>query len=61
VRNRTRRRLREAVRALQTRPGFDCVLSAKTKAAEADFAALRAGTSSLLKRAGLLADAEASA
>jgi ribonuclease P protein component len=62
VRNRVRRRLREAVRALDTRPGFDCVISAKTKAAEADFAGLRRATSSLLQRAGVLApESEASA
>jgi ribonuclease P protein component len=61
VRNRVRRRLREAVRALPTLPGFDCVLSAKTKAAEADFAALRVATATLLKRAGVLAQGEASA
>ncbi|HUF53434.1 MAG TPA: ribonuclease P protein component [Dehalococcoidia bacterium] len=55
VRNRVRRRLREAVRALDTRPGFDCVISAKTKAAEADFSRLRQATASLLERAGVLA------
>jgi ribonuclease P protein component len=61
VRNRVRRRLRETVRALPTLPGFDCVLSARTKAADADFAALSAAAGSLLKRAGLLAEGEASA
>jgi ribonuclease P protein component len=58
VRNRVRRRLREMVRVLPLRQGFDCVLSAKTKAAEADFAALRAAAVNLLRRADLLADAE---
>ncbi len=62
VRNRVRRRLRETVRALPTRPGFDCVLSAKTKAATAEFARLRSATASLLERSGVLAGpAEASA
>jgi len=62
VRNRVRRRLRETVRALPTRQGFDCVLSAKTKAADAEFARLRSAAESLLQRAGVLAGpAEASA
>lgn len=54
VRNRVRRRLRETVRALDAQPGYDCVISAKTKAAEADFARLREATASLFERAGLL-------
>lgn len=58
VRNRVRRRLRETVRALDTRPGFDCVISAKTKAAAADFAQLRTATTTLLSRAGVLAPNE---
>ena len=62
VRNRVRRRLRETVRVLATRQGFDCVLSAKAKAADADFARLSSAAESLLQRAGVLADpAEASA
>ncbi len=55
VRNRVRRRLRETVRVLPTRQGFDCVLSAKAKAADADFARLSAAAESLLERAGVLA------
>ncbi|MEX1194307.1 MAG: ribonuclease P protein component [Dehalococcoidia bacterium] len=58
VRNRVRRRLREIVRVAPTNPGFDCVLSAKTKAADAEFARLRSAASSLLKRAGVLAGPE---
>ena len=62
VRNRVRRRLRETVRALPTGQGFDCVLSAKTKAADADFPRLRSAAESLLQRAGVLAaPSEASA
>ncbi len=62
VRNRVRRRLRETVRALPRGQGFDCVLSAKTKASAAEFARLRAAAESLLERAGVLGNAtEASA
>lgn len=57
VRNRVRRRLRETVRALDTHHGFDCVISAKTKAADADFQHLRSATASLLERSGVLAPA----
>jgi ribonuclease P protein component len=54
VRNRVRRRLRETVRALPARAGYDCVVSAKAKAAEADFARLRSATATLFERAGIL-------
>ncbi len=54
VRNRVRRRLREAVRVLPLRPGWDVVLAAKTAAARANFQALRGAVADLLTRAGLL-------
>ena len=56
VRNRVRRRLREAVRVLPLRPGWDIVLNAKTAAARADFHALNRAVAHLLTRAGLLID-----
>ncbi len=54
VRNRVRRRLREAVRALPSRPGWDVVISAKRAASEADFHQLKAAVADLLGRARLL-------
>jgi len=54
VRNRVRRRLREAVRSLPARPGWDVVISAKTPAAEADFHRLRRAVAALMSRAGIL-------
>ena len=60
VRNRTRRRIREAVRVLPLATSWDVVISAKTKAATADFHELRASVMDLLARAGLLSkEAEA--
>jgi ribonuclease P protein component len=61
VRNRTRRRLREIVRVLPAVVGYDCVLSAKSKAADAEFARLRTAATTLLQRAGLLPNGEAGA
>jgi ribonuclease P protein component len=54
VRNRTRRRLREAVRVLPVATSWDIVFSTKTKAATADFNQLRAAAIDLLTRASLL-------
>jgi ribonuclease P protein component len=54
VRNRVRRRLREAVRVLPANPGWDVVVSAKTRAAEADFHELSRAVIELLERAGIL-------
>jgi ribonuclease P protein component len=54
VRNRTRRRLKEAVRLLPVAQPWDIVVSAKAKAAEADFHQLRSAVIDLLGRAGLL-------
>jgi ribonuclease P protein component len=56
VRNRTRRRIREAVRVLPLAEPWDIVVNAKTKAASADFHELRASVMDLLTKAGLLKD-----
>ena len=56
VRNRTKRRLREAVRVLPLATSWDVVVSAKTKAADADFQQLRSSVIDLLTKAGLLAN-----
>jgi ribonuclease P protein component len=57
VRNRVRRRLREVVRSLLLREGWDIVVIARRSAAEATYWELRDSLASLLKRAGLLATA----
>jgi len=54
TRNRTKRRLREAARALPVAPGYDVVISARRAAAAAGFNALAASLRSLLARAGVL-------
>lgn len=54
VRNRVRRRLREALRSLPLRPGFDVVVTARPEAAAAGFQALRSELALLLRRARLL-------
>lgn len=54
VRNRTRRRLQESLRVQPLHPGWDIVVSAKAKAAEADFHELNRATVDLLARAGIL-------
>jgi ribonuclease P protein component len=54
VRNRVRRRLREAVRALPARPGWDVVISARAAAAQADFLELKAAVANLFVRADIL-------
>ena len=56
VRNRVRRRLREGVRSLPLRPGWDVVISAKAAAAEADFHELREAAADLLARARILSE-----
>jgi len=56
VRNRTRRRIREAVRVLPLAASWDVVISAKTRAATGDFHQLRASVMDLLARAKLLAN-----
>ncbi len=54
VRNKVRRRLREVVRALALRPGFDVVITARPPAAQSDFAHLQSELTLLCKRAKLL-------
>lgn len=56
VRNRVRRRLREAVRVLPLASSWDIVVSAKARTASADFRELRGAVVDLLSRAGLLAE-----
>lgn len=56
VRNRVRRRLRESIRVLAAIPGWDVVVSAKTRAAEADFHELNRAAVDLLTRAGILGE-----
>ncbi len=58
VRNRLKRRLREAVRSLPVAAGWDLVLNARGEAAGADYHRLRAEVSALMARAGVLQDAE---
>lgn len=57
VRNRVRRRLREAVRAdlPRLRPGLDLVVVARSAAAGADYQQLRGAIQRLLERAGAYA------
>jgi len=54
VRNRLRRRLRESLRVLPSRLGWDVVVSAKAPAAGAPFRELNRAVVDLLTRAGIL-------
>ena len=54
VRNRTKRRLRETVRQMDIRPGYDVVIIGQPAAATSSYQALRAGVMDLLTRARLL-------
>ncbi len=54
VRNRVKRRLREAARALPLRQGLDIVIGARKPAAEAQYEALRQALQTLLDRAKAL-------
>ena len=54
VRNRLRRRLREAMRSLSVAEGYDLVVTARPEAASATFAALKSELELLLRRARLL-------
>ncbi len=56
VRNRIKRRLREAVRSLPLAPGWDLVLNVRRGAATADFRQLRQTLAELATRAGVLRD-----
>ena len=55
VRNRAKRRLREAVRLAPVREGWDLVLIARRDASSADFHTLGRSARALLGRAGVLA------
>jgi ribonuclease P protein component len=54
VRNRVKRRLREALRGLGPAGGWDVVVIARPAAATMDFDGLRAALAPLLRRAGLI-------
>ena len=58
VRNRLKRRLREAVRSLSVAPGWDLVLNARRGATEADYHRLREVVAHLMARAGVLNESE---
>lgn len=60
VRNRVKRRLREAARRLAVRDGFDIVVGARKPAADAGFEALCGALASLTERAGVLTQVPAS-
>ena len=54
IRNRVKRRLREAVRSLRPTAGWDVVIVARPQAAAADFGSLRDALWSLFRRAGIV-------
>jgi len=56
VRNRVRRRLRESVRVQPVNPGWDVVVSTKSRAAQANFQELNRAVVQLLGKAGILAE-----
>lgn len=58
VRNRVKRRLREAIGSLEFREGWNVTVSARQRAARADYWGLRASVEALARRSGLLAGAE---
>jgi len=58
VRNRVRRRLKEAFRSLTLNDGFDVVIVPRPGAAKADFWTLKGELSLLLKRARILKEEE---
>lgn len=55
VRNRVKRRLREILRQMPLRPGWDIVFIVRLPAANASYASLEKAARDLLLRAGLLA------
>ena len=55
TRNRIRRRLREALRALKPHEGYDIVIVAQPPAAASDFWTLKSELEKLLRRAKLIA------
>ena len=58
VRNKLRRRLREAARSLPLENGWDIVVIARRSAADATYGQLWESLASLLERAGVLAKLE---
>lgn len=60
VRNRARRRMREALRLkmAEIEPGWDVVLSVQPRCVEATWADIQAAVDQLLRRAGLYAEPE---
>ncbi len=56
VRNRVRRLLKEIVRVVLVRPGWDIVFIARSRAADADYHRIRSSVNRLLSRANLLMD-----
>ena len=59
VRNRVKRRLREAVRGLVLQEGFDVVIGARKRAADADFRVLSLTLAELCRRSGVLSQPSA--
>jgi len=55
VRNKVRRRLREAVRSLPLKEGWDVVVIARRSAADTTYRELRESLASLVARAGVMA------
>jgi ribonuclease P protein component len=55
VRNRVKRRLREAARGIEVEPGFDIVIGARKPAAVATYVKLRRSLVALMRRGGVLA------
>jgi ribonuclease P protein component len=58
IRNRVKRRLREIIRAVSLKPGADIVISARPRAAAAEFPELKQTVLNLLAQAGLLTAAD---
>lgn len=58
VRNRLRRRMREAARKLDVRNGSDIVVTARAKALDAPYGGIAAALEKHLRRAGLLEDGQ---
>jgi ribonuclease P protein component len=56
VRNRVKRHLREVVRAIPVKSGWDLVLIARSPAATANYYELKASVAGLLRRARILAE-----
>lgn len=54
VRNRVKRRVREGLRTLPVREGFDVVVNVRRAAVDADYWRLRDAAAKLLARAGVL-------